>query len=99
MSFTPLYVNNEFEILSSPNKTDELIQAYKKAGIETLSIANHGNFFQSLQTYKKILQAGLKPVLGLLYEDNLLLAKNLQGYSNLSQFISQGQTNFQILED
>jgi DNA polymerase-3 subunit alpha len=93
MTYTPLFLHNEYEFLHSANNTDQIISDVLKKGFKTLAIANHNHLYQSLETYLKIQNAGLKPVIGVLLNENLYFAKNLSGYMNLSNLVTEFNLN------
>ena len=103
MNYVPLYIKTENSLLSSLIKIDELIKFAKSYNYKALSIVDN-NMFGVMEFYKKCLQNGIKPIIGLevKLDNNLVLyAKNYNGYKNLlkiSTIMSESKVDINILE-
>lgn len=103
MNYVPLYIKTENSLLSSLIKIDELIKFAKSYNYKALSIVDN-NMFGVMEFYKKCLQNGIKPIIGLevKLDNNLVLyAKNYNGYKNLlkiSTVMSESKVDINILE-
>lgn len=96
--FTHLHVHTQFSILDGAAKIKTLVKHAKKIGMDSLAITDHGNMYGVLHFVKAAKEAGIKPIIGCeayvasgsRFDKNnrgyhlILLAKNHQGYKNLS---------------
>lgn len=92
-----LYVQSTYSMNGSIIDIDKFVSQAKKMGYNTLALVDQTHMYGALKFYKKCLEVGIKPVIGLqtsvksdifgLY-DVLLIAKNIVGYKNLIQLSS-----------
>ncbi len=95
--FSHLHVHSEYSLLESSIKIDNLIKAAKENNMDSVAITDKYSMHGAVEFYKKAMQEKIKPVIGSLicisYNKNLyhliLLAKNIEGYSNLCNIISK----------
>ncbi|MCL1924130.1 MAG: DNA polymerase III subunit alpha, partial [Defluviitaleaceae bacterium] len=75
----------------------------KNLGYTALAITDYGNIYGSIEFYKKCLQYGIKPLIGveLLTEDAsiILICKNNIGYKNLVKIITLGSVKRSVLKE
>ncbi|MCK5600210.1 DNA polymerase III subunit alpha [bacterium] len=98
MGFTHLHLHTEFSLLDGAIKIKRLAQYLKKNNFDACAITDHGNMHGVLTFYNEMRAEGIKPIIGTEFylnpEDNRIsetnnfhmtvLAKNFQGYQNLS---------------
>jgi error-prone DNA polymerase len=94
--FTHLHVHSNFSFLDGGNSVEALVERAKEVGCESLALTDHHGLYGAVRFYKAAQAAGIKPILGteLFTEDGhhiVLLARNLQGYSNLCKIITRAQ--------
>lgn len=104
MNYVPLYIKTENTLLTSLIRIDELIKLAKENGYQALSITDN-NMFGVMQFYKKCLENGIKPIIGLevcLDFKIVLYAKDYEGYKNLmklSTIVSKQNITLKDLEN
>ena len=99
-----LKLHTEYSLLEGVGKIEEYIEKVKKLEIDTLAITDV-SMFGAIEFYKKCKKSGIKPIIGLevfiegftLIDDYslVLLAKNKNGYRNLSKLSSKSYSRFQ----
>ncbi len=96
-----LYGQTEYNMLNCTNRLEEYIAYAKKYSFDFLTITD-SNLYGHYKFYKKCMEAGIKPIIGLEYsfrtEDQnlskvLLYAKNRNGYQALLKITSLNKTN------
>ena len=92
-----LHRHDEYSTFDGFGKAKELAELASSYGYKSLSTTNHGNTNGLIQTYLMCKEYGLKAILGVegyflpVYKEQtrgfhlILIAKNLQGYSNLNK--------------
>jgi DNA polymerase III subunit alpha len=105
--FAHLHVHSEYSLLDGQSHIDRLIGQTKAAGMDALALTDHGGMYGTIEFYKKAIEAGIKPILGVegyivpnleektgRYEYNhlLLLARNNKGYENLLKLTTLAHT-------
>ncbi|MFT9266880.1 DNA polymerase III subunit alpha [Oenococcus sp.] len=93
MSYTPLQVFSEYDLLRNPNKTDLLISALKNKGFKAAVLANHNYLYGAEKFRQAAILAGIKPIIGLTisqtdFGELIAIAKNFHGYQNLMKISS-----------
>lgn len=100
--YTPLYVKTNYSLLSSLITIDSYIEYSKKHNIKTLAIADN-NMFAVLEFYKKCVNNGIKPVIGLELNINnkilVIYAKDYIGYQTLIKLSTIQESRKVELED
>lgn len=64
MKFTHLHVHSHYSLLDGLAKIEELVNRAKELGYEALALTDHGAMYGIPEFYKKMKEAGLKPILG-----------------------------------
>ncbi|MFN3478873.1 MAG: DNA polymerase III subunit alpha, partial [Thermodesulfovibrionales bacterium] len=106
--YIPLHLHTEYSLLDGSIKIDELIELASHYRMPALAITDHGNLFGAIEFYKKASKAGIKPIIGCeVYVSPgsrfdkktsespfhlILLARDNEGYSNLSTLITKAYT-------
>ncbi len=62
--FVHLHNHSHYSLLDGACKIDDLINACKQFGMDTLALTDHGNMFGAIEFYTKARDAGIKPILG-----------------------------------
>ncbi len=95
MCFVHLHVHSELSFLAGTAKIDDLVEKAKNLGFKALALTDCNRMSGLISFYKACLGAGIKPILGAELSANSLsavvLAKNLEGYGDLCELISQRQ--------
>lgn len=107
MNFTHLHNHTQFSMLDGAASISQLITKSKKHGMPGIAITDHGNMFGVPEFVNEAHKQGVKPIIGCEFyitpsgmEDKkdrtryhqVLLAKNMKGYKNLSKLCSLGYT-------
>lgn len=106
--YIPLHLHTEYSLLDGSIKIDELIELASHYRMPALAITDHGNLFGAIEFYKKASKAGIKPIIGCeVYLSPgsrldkktsespfhlILLARDNEGYSNLSTLVTKAYT-------
>jgi DNA polymerase-3 subunit alpha len=99
-NFVHLRVHSEYSLIDGLVRIDELAKTVAKLEMPACALTDRTNFFALIKFHKAMQSAGVKPIFGadfLLREDgednyetiSCFLAKNDQGYRNLTQLISR----------
>lgn len=100
--FVNLNVHTVGTLMGSIIKIDDLISRLKELGQNACAITDKGNLFKSIEFYKKMKKAGIKPILGVEFdivddmsikdskytESITLLAENNSGWTNLKKLVT-----------
>jgi len=103
--YVPLHLHTEYSLLDGASKIKDLVQNAKANNMPALSITDHGVMYGALELFKEANNEGIKPIIGCEtyvvnadYHDKsqrnplyhlILLAKNDEGYINLSKIVSE----------
>ena len=103
--FTHLHLHTEYSLLDGANKLTNLVSRVKELGMTSVAMTDHGNMFGAIDFYKQMVEAGIKPIIGMegyihngeTLDDKstkqrfhiCLYAKNKKGYENLMYLSSQ----------
>ena len=92
-----------YSLLQSTIKIPRYIAAAKKSGYKVLGLADHNVLYGALEFYQQCQNAGIKPVIGVLFDCTFgtstmrfplyLFAKNLSGYRLLMRLSSEKMIN------
>src|SRR5262249_10868594 len=97
--FTHLHLHTADSLLDGAIRLPELFPKILAQGMKTVAVTDHGNMFGAIDFYKQAKDAGVKPIFGcetyVSATDRkdrtnrrnfhlILLAKNFEGYKNLS---------------
>jgi len=96
MPFTHLHVHSNFSFLDGGSSIQALVDRAKEVGYDSLALTDHNGLYGAIRFYKYAREVGIKPIIGaeMTMEDGhhvVLLAKNLNGYSNLCKIITHAQ--------
>ncbi len=108
MSFVHLHTHSHYSFLQALPKIDELVGAAKKNNMTALALTDAGNLHGAIEFYKQAKKKDLKPIIGVdaylapksrFDRDRdekrsriLLLAENMQGYTNLLTLVTKSFT-------
>lgn len=99
-SFSHLHNHSEYSLLDGANRISGMIRRAKEEEMEAIALTDHGVMFGAMNFYWEAKKQGVKPIIGMeAYVDPtgiasrkrgnlfhlLLLAKDLEGYRNLSK--------------
>ena len=62
--FTHLHTHSHYSLLQALPKIDDLINATKGDGMDSLALTDNGNLYGAIEFYKKAKKAGVKPIIG-----------------------------------
>src|SRR4051812_4487121 len=103
--FTHLHLHTQYSLLDGAIRMDELMPAIKARGMNSVAVPDHGNMFGAVHAFKTAKRHGVKYIAGCeVYvagksrhdrqsRDSahlVLLAKDNEGYKNLSYLVSMG---------
>jgi DNA polymerase-3 subunit alpha len=102
--FVHLHLHSQYSLLDGAIKLKNLFPALKELGMDTVAVTDHGNMFGVVDFHKQAKAAGVNPIFGCeVYvagprgrKDRsaresyhlVLLARNAEGYRNLSYLVS-----------
>jgi error-prone DNA polymerase len=94
MSFTHLHVHSNFSFLDSGSSVESLLDRAKSVGCDSLALTDHNGLYGAIRFYSYAKKIGVKPIIGVEIDIEsghhiVLLAKNLDGYSNLCKIITR----------
>ncbi|HUV04515.1 MAG TPA: DNA polymerase III subunit alpha [Armatimonadota bacterium] len=94
--FAHLHVHSNFSLLDAGSSVEALIDRAKEVGCDSLAVTDHDGLYGAVRFYKYAREAGIKPIIGaeMTLENGhhvVLLAKNLDGYSNLCRIVTRAQ--------
>ena len=99
-SFSHLHNHSEYSLLDGANRISGMIRRAKEEEMEAIALTDHGVMFGAMNFYWEAKKQGVKPIIGMeAYVDPtgiasrkrgnlfhlLLLAKDIEGYRNLSK--------------
>ncbi|WPF65409.1 MULTISPECIES: DNA polymerase III subunit alpha [unclassified Corynebacterium] len=64
-SFVHLHNHTEYSMLDGMAKVDMLAEEVSRQGMPAVGITDHGNMFGSNAFYRKMVEAGIKPIIGI----------------------------------
>jgi len=64
-SFVHLHNHTHYSLLDGACRIIDMVEAAKKYDMEAVAITDHGNMFGAIPFYKKVKEAGLKPIIGI----------------------------------
>lgn len=94
MSYTHLHVHSNFSFLDSGSSVNELLDRAKALGFDSLALTDHNGLYGAVRFYSYAKRIGIKPIIGVELDLEsghhlVLIAKNLNGYSNLCKIITR----------
>ena len=103
--FVPLHLHTEYSLLDGASRIKDIVKKAKANNLPALAITDHGVMYGALELYREAKNEGIKPIVGCEiyivngdYTDKstrnplyhlILLAKNDEGYINLSKIVSE----------
>ena len=106
LGFTHLHLHTQYSLLDGAIRLTDVFDHCKAMGMDTVSMTDHGNMYGAVKFYSGAKEAGMKPIIGCeVYVARkhrthrqkgqkpnhlVLLAKNEEGYRNLSSMVSLG---------
>ena len=106
LDFVHLHVHSEYSLVDGIIRIDELVEHSKSLGYHSVALTDLTNLFGLIEFYRSARKTGIKPIVG--SEINIakdkdsfaaplvLLAKNKQGYINLTKLVSKAYVDGQI---
>ncbi len=107
--FVPLHLHTEYSLLDGTSKIKDLIKKAKANNMPALAVTDHGVMYGALELYRNAKAEGIKPIIGCetyIVNSNhldksvrnplyhlILLAKNDEGYINLSKIVTESNLN------
>lgn len=104
--FTHLHLHSQYSLLDGAIRLDRLFPRLHELGMNSVALTDHGNMFGAVDFYQHAKKADIKPIIGCeayvagsrgmrdrtVRESYhlVLLAKNNEGYQNLTYLISKG---------
>lgn len=93
---THLHVHSNFSFLDGGSSVQALLDRAKAVGCKSLAITDHNGLYGAVRFYDHAKKVGIKPIVGVELDMEsghhlVLLAKNLNGYSNLCKIITRAQ--------
>jgi len=85
--YVPLHLHTQYSLLDGAIRIEELIAKALEYRLPALAITDHGNLFGAIEFYKKVSQAGLKPIIGCevyVAPKSRFEKKNVEGISEAS---------------
>jgi DNA polymerase III subunit alpha len=103
-SFIHLHLHSEYSISDSLIRINNLIEKVSNDGCPSVAITDHNNIFSLVKFYKSAIKKGVKPIIGIEvdmkssnskndYSRVILLCKNMTGFYNLSNLITDAYVN------
>ncbi len=107
MNFSHLHCHTQFSMLDGAASISQLVKKSKNRGMPGIAITDHGNMFGVPEFVKEAQRNDVKPIIGCEFyitpsgmenkQDRtryhqVLLAKNMKGYKNLTKLCSLGYT-------
>jgi DNA polymerase-3 subunit alpha len=105
----PLHLHTEYSLLDGASRIKDLVQKAKLHNMPALAVTDHGVMYGGLELFRTCKAEGIKPIIGCeVYTVNcdhkdksvrnplyhlILLAKNDEGYINLSKIASESSLN------
>ncbi|MBN1961608.1 MAG: DNA polymerase III subunit alpha [Deltaproteobacteria bacterium] len=106
--FTHLHLHSQYSLLDGAIRLNDLCSILKERGMNTVAITDHGNMYGAVHFYQTAKKYGIKPIMGcevyVAYGKGrkdrsvrsalhlVLLAKDNEGYKNLTFLVSMGFT-------
>ncbi|HID96512.1 MAG TPA: DNA polymerase III subunit alpha [Candidatus Latescibacteria bacterium] len=64
VNFVHLHNHTMYSLLDGAIRIDRMVERAKEWGMPAIAITDHGNMFGAIEFYKKVQNAGLKPIIG-----------------------------------
>src|SRR3990172_7719077 len=94
--YAELHCHSHFSLLDGASSPEDLLARAKELGLHALALTDHDGLYGAPRFYKEAQRLGIKPILGaeLTLQGGYhltLLARNMEGYSNLCRLITRAQ--------
>lgn len=105
----PLHLHTEYSLLDGASRIKDIVKKAKENNIPALAITDHGVMYGAIDLYRIAKNEGIKPIVGcetyIVNGDHydksvrsplyhlILLAKNDEGYINLSKIVTESNLN------
>ena len=94
MSYAELHCHSNFSFLDGANHPEDLVEKASDLGYQALALTDHNGLYGAVRFHKACKEKGIKSIIGseITLENGhhlVLLIKDQQGYSNLSQLLSR----------
>lgn len=100
MNFTHLHLHSQYSLQDGLGSIDQIINLAQRLKMKSIAITDHDNLIGAIEFYKKATQAEIQPILGCEismrseffpnhFTHLILLVKDMIGYRNLCQLVSQ----------
>ena len=106
LDFVHLHVHSEYSLVDGIIRVNELVDLSVEHGYHSIALTDLTNLFGLLEFYRSSRAKGLKPIIGSevnvakdsdsLVAPIVLLAKNKQGYINLTKLVSKAYVEGQV---
>ncbi len=63
--FVHLHLHTQYSLLDGAIKIEDLVRRAKEFGYRAVGVSDHGNLFGTLQFYRAMKRAGIKPIIGM----------------------------------
>lgn len=103
-----IHTHSEYSLKDSPLKLTDMVRGAKEMGATAIALTDHGTAAGWIEFYDLCKKEGIKPILGVeAYVRSetgsrthlILLAKNYEGYQEISQAISDSYRNIEKVAD
>ncbi len=94
--YVELHCHSHFSLLDGASHPEDLLARARELGMPALALTDHDGLYGAVPFYREAQRLGMKPILGAeLTLDGghhlTLLARNMEGYSNLCRLITRAQ--------
>jgi len=94
MDYVELHCHSNFSFLDGANHPEDLVKKASDLGYKALALTDHNGLYGMVRFHRACKEEGIKSIIGseITLENGyhlVLLVKDQQGYSNLSQLLSQ----------
>src|SRR6476661_2641482 len=98
MGFVQLHCHSGFSLLEGTASPQQLVAAAKRNHMPALAMTDRNNLYGVVHFYLHAQKAGIKPIIGMEVDLDdgsslVLLARNMDGYRNLSHLASSIRLN------
>ncbi len=108
--FVHLHLHTQYSLLQGAIRVEDLFEKVKQLGMNAVAMTDMHNLFGAIDFYQSAKEAGVKPIVGIeiRYVNHIgaqrshhlvLLCKDLQGYQNLCQMVTQSYTELKGVVD
>ena len=94
----PIYVKTVYSFLSSTITIDDLVELAKTNNYQELCICDD-NMYGVMEFIRKCNANDIKPIVGVDFNNNLLFAKNYNGYKNLMHLVTINSKDELIIDN